>query len=123
MIIQSRYLKFQIPYSKIYDILNSGKYKNIIFHIDLPSISRGFYNREVVQYEIAEYIETQQMPSYFLLEAQQFLSNLYLKFKQYNPKFNLFYDNGNCGQNNALYSGYKDRSRDRSKVILEDLDM
>lgn len=123
MIIQSRYLKFQIPYSKIYERLNAGNYKNIIFHIDLPSISRGFYNREVIEYEIADYIETQKMPTYFLLEAQQFLSNLYIKFKQYNPKFNIFYDNGNCGQNNALYSGYKDRSRDRSKVILEDLDM
>lgn len=121
--IPSRYLKFQIPFQKIYTILNDKKYKRIIFHIDLPSISRGFYNRQIIELELSDYVESQKMPTYFLQEAKQFLSNLYLRFKQYNPLFNIFYDNGNCGQNNGIYSGYKDRSRDRSKLILEDLDM
>lgn len=123
MRLPSRYLKFQIPYAKIYEILKNGKYKRIIFHIDLPSISRGFYNRQVIEYEIAEYIDKQQMPSYFLMEGKQFLGELFERFKQYTPRFSIFYDNGNCGQNNSIYKGYKDRSRDRSKLILEDLDM
>ena len=85
--IPSRYLKFQIPFQKIYDILNSKKYKRIIFHIDLPSISRGFYNRQTIELELSDYVDTQKMPTYFLQEAKQFLSNLYLRFKLFKISF------------------------------------
>lgn len=121
--LPSRYLKFQIPYGKIYDVLNLGKYSRIIFHIDLASISRGFYNKQVIEYEIADYVDTKQMPTYFLLESKQFFNNLYLRFKQYYPMFNIFYDDGVCNQNRSIYSKYKDRTGDRSKLIYEDLDM
>lgn len=122
MKIQSRYLKFQIPHQQIFDILKNN-FKRVIFHIDLPSISRGFYNRQIIELELSEYLDTQKMPNYFLLESKQFFGELFNRYKQFSPRFNIFYDNGNCGQNNAIYSGYKDRSRDRSRVILEDLDM
>lgn len=118
--IASRYLKFQIPFGIINSVLNAGNYSNVVFHIDLPSISRGFYNKQTIDIELADYLESQKMPTYFLLESKQFLENLFNKFKNYNPKFNIFYDNGNCGQNNGIYNGYKDRSRDRSKLIIED---
>lgn len=123
MNIQSRYLKFQIPYNIINKILEDGKYKRIIFHVDLPSITRGFYNRQVIEYELSEYVESQNLPTYFLKEAKQFFGNLFNRYRQYSPMFNIFYDNGNCGQNNMLLKGYKDRTHDRSRIILEDLDM
>ena len=63
------------------------------------------------------------MPTYFLLEAKQFLNNLYLRFKQYTPKFNIFYDDGLCNQNRSIYKNYKDRTGDKSKIIYEDIDM
>lgn len=123
MNIQSRYLKFKIPFSEIYKILNSKQYKRVIFHIDLASISRGFYNKQVIEYEIAEYVENKQLPSYFLNESKQFLNNLYQRFRQYNPMFNIFYDDGICKQNRSIYNKYKDRSEDRMKLIYEDIDM
>ena len=104
--IPSRYLKFQIPYNKIFEVLNIGNYSRIIFHIDLASISRGFYNKQVIEYEISEYIETRKMPSYFLIESKQFLNLLYSRFSQYNPLFNIFYDDGLCNQNRSLYNKY-----------------
>ena len=123
MPIPSRYLKFQIPYKKIYEIINFGKYTRVIFHIDLASISRGFYNKQVIEYEISEYVDSRKLPTYFLIESKQFFNLLYSRFSQYSPMFDIFYDDGVCSQNRSLYNKYKDRSADRSKMIYEDVDM
>lgn len=114
------YLKFQIPYNIIREYLKSGQYNNIIFHIDLPSISRGFYNKQVVEMELTNYINNRQMPTLFFKESKEFLGKLYDQFKFYNPKFSIFYDDGQCLQNKAIYNGYKDRSSSYESMILED---
>ena len=117
------YLKFQIPYKVIKEHLYAGRYKNVIFHIDLPSIARGFYNKDVVQYEITNYIQTQQNPILFFTEAKEFLNKIYEQFSSFNPKFNIFYDNGECKQNKSIYNGYKNRSSAASKLMLEDVEL
>jgi 5'-3' exonuclease len=114
------YLKFQIPFGVIHNYLKQSKFQNIIFYIDLPSISRGFYNKNVVQYEIAEYIRTQKTPSIFINELREFMNNLYSQYKKYNVKFFIFYDDGQCLQNKNLYNDYKNRTSSFDSMLLED---
>lgn len=118
--MSSHYLKFQIPYGVIRDYLVSGNYKNIIFHVDLPSISRGFYNKQVIEMELSSYITERKLPELFFRESKEFLNKLYSQFKSYNPKFSIFYDDGQCLQNKGIYNGYKDRSSAYEHLILED---
>lgn len=115
-----KYLKFQIPYSIIRNILIQQKYENIVFHIDLPSISRGFYNKQTVEYEITNYIKSKNLPTLFFEEAVEFLGKLHSQFQQYSPKFSIFLDDGQCKQNKTIYNGYKDKSSDSHQLLLED---
>ena len=114
------YLKFQIPYNIIREYLTIGKYSRVIFHVDLPSISRGFYNKQVVEMELTNYITTRKMPVLFFTEAKQFLGKIFDQFRSYNPLFSIFYDDGQCAQNKGIYNGYKDRSSSYQHMILED---
>lgn len=115
------YLKFQIPFNIIRSYLEHGTFNKIIFHVDLASISRGFFNKSVVEYEISQFIETRRNPTIFLNESKEFFKKLWEQFKQYSPRFIIFYDDGECKQNKAIFNGYKDRSNDSSKLMLDDL--
>lgn len=123
--MKSYYLKFQIPFNIIRDHLSN--FKRIVFHIDLASISRGFYNKDVVQLEITNYIDTRKPPTLFFEEAKQFLAKIYDQFRpsQYleSVKFNIFYDSGECLQNKTIYNGYKDRASGSSSLMLEDAEL
>lgn len=119
--MQSHYLKFQIPYTIIREYLQVGNYKNIIFHVDLPSISRGFYNKNVVDLELEQRIANpEKLPTLFFTEAKEFFKRLYTQFGQYNPRFLIFYDNGECAQNKSIFNGYKDRSSSIDQLMLDD---
>jgi len=93
-------------YSDVYRELSKG-YKDIIIYIDVAGISKGFYSTTTIRYEVAQYANTQELPTIFLQEMQEYLKLLYEKFKQYNPKFVLFHDLGQCQQNVAISSDYK----------------
>lgn len=118
-----KYLKFQIPYNIIRNILIEKKYARVVFHIDLPSISRGFYNRKTVEYELSNYLRTKQMPTLFFEEAVEFLGKLHSQFRQYIPRFSIFLDDGQCKQNKTIYNGYKDKSTDSHQLMLEDAEL
>ena len=114
------YLKYQVSYKQIYQLLNKKHYKNINFFIDLPSISRGFYNANLIHNEISRYVEERTLPTLFIEESKQFYNNLYKKFAQYNPKFITFYDSGRCQQNIVIDSSYKaDRIASADNLLLE----
>ncbi len=118
----SDYFKYRIPYELLYNKINSSQVKvqQINFFIDLPSIARGLYNKYTISHEINTYLETKQMPTLMIDELRVFLNNLYSKFKYYNPKFIIFFDNGKSIQTKSLDSDYKaDRSSAYNK-ILED---
>jgi len=101
----------------IHQILHSFKKKRINFFIDLMSISKGFYNKDVVLVEIGRYA-TEGKPSQILIEElKEFLNNLYFQFKIYDPFFILFYDDGICTQQTAIDSTYK--SGTNSKLIVD----
>jgi len=57
--------------------------------------------------EAANYAETRQMPTTYLTELKQFLSNLFQKFSKYSPKFVLMFDGGQCQQNVGVDNTYK----------------
>lgn len=115
------YFKFQIPYKAINTILSRGQYKNIFFYIDLASITRGFYNKQVIELELANYFETQRLPTLFFDEANIFFNTLYNNFKHYFPKFITFFDSGECMQNKTIFKAYKgDRSRIIDAINLDD---
>lgn len=115
------YFKFNVGAKAIHTILQRGQYRNIMFYIDLASIARGFYNKQVISLELARYFDTQQMPQLFFDEARFFYDKLLAQFKQFNPKFITFYDSGECIQNKTIYKQYKgDRSRVIDAIVLED---
>jgi hypothetical protein len=110
-----------VPYQTIHEKMRAEGYNRIMFYIDLPSICRGFYNGDVVQLEIGNYVQSRQMPSLFFDEARIFYDGLMNQFRAYNPKFITFFDSGQCIQNKTLHNAYKgDRSRVVDNLMLED---
>ncbi len=116
----SYYLKYVVPNSLIFQKLKEKQYKNIYFHIDLMSISRGFFNKQVVLLEIDNYVQNRQLPVLYINELKQFLGQLYKFYNQYNPKFILFYDSGQNNQNRNYCNTYKSDSHGGLNSILED---
>lgn len=120
--MKSHYLKYLIPYQLLFEKLNSEtNYNHVIFYLDILSISRGFYNKKVIDMEIANYIRDQKkMPSIYPLELKEFLNNIYNKFKRYSPKFVLFYDGGMCLQNTTISKFYKEERASQKYFYLEE---
>lgn len=119
------YIKLRLPYTDIYKIINNRQYKNVIIHIDLLSISKGFYNKATAQLEIERFLTAKQdkiknyKPTIFIDELKNFLNGLFNSFKFYNPKFILFFDDGVCKQNSDLLKSYKG-GRSSSYSFIED---
>jgi len=120
--MKNHYIKFLIPIKNIYEIIRNYNFKTVTFFIDIMSISRGFYNVETIHFEIDNFVNNnKQMPNIFINECRAFYNDLFLKFKQYNPKFVTFYDDGKCIQNRTIYKEYKaDRAKYIDKSLLED---
>lgn len=114
------YFKYVIPTKLIYDRLNQNHYSNLNIFLDLASVARGFFNKQVALLEIAEYSETRQPPTLFIKELKEFLGNVFNQFKQYNPKFIIFYDSGHENQNRNYCNQYKSDSGGGLNAILED---
>lgn len=117
------YLKYSLKYSLIYEILNKLHKKRINFFIDLQSIARGFYNKEVISIEISRYA-LQNKPSDILIEEMRFfLNDLYKRFKKYDPFFILFYDDGFCEQQKIVDSNYKSGRSIKDILLQNDLEL
>lgn len=110
------YLKYRIPYDLINSVIKS--YKNLVIFIDLNSIARGFYNRDVIVSELNNYIEHKQLPTLLINELKFFLNNLFSSYKQYNPKFCIFYDLGLHEQNKSVSGSYKSNRTNESKTYI-----
>ena len=114
-----KYLKYKIPFNEINEELNNKNYKQLVFFIDLNSIARGFYNRDVITTEFGNYLENKQMPFMLINELKTFLNNLHSSYKRYNPTFCIFYDIGNNLQNTNVSSKYKINRTNQSKSYIE----
>ena len=114
------YVKSAIPYGLIDQILWNTKRSKLIFHIDLQSISRGLYNKNNVFYEINHYMQNNEPSDKYINEYREFLNNLFLRFKFYNPFFVTFYDDGHNSQNVSISNSYKGGRSKLSNIIEED---
>ena len=114
------YVKSAIPYGLIDQILWNTKRSKLIFHIDLQSISRGLYNKNNVFYEINQYMQNNETSDKYINEYREFLNNLFLRFKFYNPFFVTFYDDGHNSQNVSISNSYQGRPSILSNIIEED---
>lgn len=119
--MKTNYLKYRIPYELIYNKLKNQNTKQLNIFIDLLSISRGFFNKNIIQLEIDQYFETKREPSMYIDELKYFLNIIYKNFKSYNPKFIIFYDEGKNEQNKILNKEYKsDRSSATYNFLSDD---
>lgn len=114
------YIKSSIIYGPVYDILNKSNKKNIIFYIDLQSISKGLYNKNNIFNEINYYLQNQKPSDQLIDEYRSFLNNLYQRFKQWNPIFITFYDDGHNSQNLSIQNTYKQGRSSLSDIINKD---
>lgn len=113
------YLKYAMKYELIHNILQKTHKKKINIYMDILSICRGFYNKDVVFTEIRHYMQNQKPSNILIEELRQFMNNLYTIFNQYDPFFILFYDDGYCSQNKSIFSAYKS-GISTLELILED---
>lgn len=114
----SNYLKYRIPYNLINEALKN--YKNLVIFLDLNSIARGFYNRDVILSELNNYVESKQLPTLLIKELKEFLNNLHSSYKRFNPKFCIFYDLGFNEQNKSVSNSYKSNRTNETKTYLID---
>lgn len=114
------YLKYRIPHHLIKQKLDLKKYNQINFFIDIQSIARGFFNKNVIQMEVTNYMESRNPPKLFTEELQIFMKTLYEYYSNYNIKFVIFYDVGNDNQNKSIDSSYKDDRGGVLDLILDD---
>lgn len=121
--MKNYYLKYQIKYQTIFDVLNKLKKRRINFFIDLQNIARGLYNKDVILMELGRYATEGQISNIFIDELKQFINNLFLRYKQYDPYFVLFFDDGQCLQNKILMSNYKGGRKSNYMVEDEELEL
>lgn len=107
MIEQKYYIKYPLNYPLIREIINKTKKRKVNFFIDFNSICKGFYKAETVLYEIGEYVEHGEISGKLISELKDWLNTIYNNFKNFDPFFVLFYDDGKCIQNRMLMSTYK----------------
>lgn len=101
------YLNYNLDYNKIRDLINKYSKKRINIFIDLNSVCKGFYKTETVLYELGEYATHNVVSGVLIEELRKYLNKLYYEFKNYDPYFIIFYDNGECIQNRLIIPTYK----------------
>ncbi|HQF36486.1 MAG TPA: hypothetical protein PLL26_02485 [Candidatus Dojkabacteria bacterium] len=101
------YIKYALKYSLILEILQKLNKKRINFFIDLQSIAKGFYNKDVILVELGRYATDGKVSEILIEELRDFLNGLYFQFKTYDPFFVLAYDDGYCQQQKIIDSSYK----------------
>ncbi|MCK9439486.1 MAG: hypothetical protein WC188_03955 [Candidatus Caldatribacteriota bacterium] len=116
------YIKYAIKYSLIYDILQKLNKKKINFFIDLQSIAKGFYNKDVVLVELGRYATENKVSDILIDELKNFLNDLFVHFKKYDPFFTIFYDDGFCQQQKAIDGAYK-AGRSFQNIIVDNHDI
>lgn len=118
--MKNHYIKYPLDYKQIFRILTVLNKKRVNFFIDIQSITTGFYNKNNVFMELSHYVDNGKVSDTLIQELRAFLNKLYASFKTYDPFFVLFYDDGYCEQNRAIYSKYKSGRSKISTVLMLD---
>jgi hypothetical protein len=93
----------------IHEILQKLEKRRINFYIDLQGIAKGFYNKDNIMIELGRYATDGKPSDILIQELREFLNNLFVQFKRYDPFFILFFDDGICLQQKAIDNSYKER--------------
>lgn len=117
------YIKYAIKYSLILEILQKLNKKRINFFIDLQSIAKGFYNKDVILVELGRYATEGKVSDILIQELRDFLNGLYVQFKIYDPFFVLAYDDGYCQQQKIIDSSYKSGRSTLNLIMDSDNDI
>jgi len=119
--MKNHYIKYPLDYKQLFRILSVLNKKRVNFFIDIQSIATGFYNKNNIFMEINYYVDNNRKVSDILIqELKDFLNILYRRFKQYDPYFVLFYDDGYCQQNRTIFSSYKTGRSNIKSVLMHD---
>jgi 5'-3' exonuclease len=118
--VKEAYVKSNLPYNLILDILKKQNKTNIIFYIDLLSVCKGLYNKNNVFNEINYYLENNKPSDQLITEYRNYLNNLFKRFKQYKPIMITFYDDGHNSQNLSIRNTYKQGRSSMSDFIEKD---
>lgn len=102
------YIKYSISYDYIRELIKRMNKRRVNFFIDLQSICKGFYNEQTVFFETKIYVEQGTYSNQLIQELKDFLNPLYSNFKEYDPYFIIFYDDGINSQNMSIMSSYKE---------------
>jgi hypothetical protein len=74
--------------------------------------------------EVGRYVTDGAISDILLHEYREYLINLYNRFKQYDPFFCTFFDDGQCAQNRSLQTEYKSKnSIDNLQVEVENIQL
>ena len=119
----NKYIKYQLSYSLIRQVLKNMNKKKIIFYIDLQGICKGLYNKNNIFYELKHYIEHKQPSNTMVQEYKSFLNKLYSEFKQYSPFMVTFLDDGKNQQNIAINPNYKGGRSSVSSIVHDDSEL
>lgn len=117
---QKYYIKYPLNYKFLFEIIKKLNKKKINFFIDFNSICKGFYKQDTVLFELSEYLEHNKVSGKLLDELKDWLNNLYKYFKNYDPYFIIFYDDGQCLQNKLIMNTYKANRHISNLVIGND---
>jgi hypothetical protein len=116
----NHYLKYRLNKRDIFNILNNNNtFKTVNFFIDLQSIARGLYNKNLIALEVSNYIQNGNvLPTTLLNELRIFLNDLHTTFEYYHPRFVIFYDDGNNNQNKSISKTYKSNRPSASQNLI-----
>ena len=117
------YINFPIQHSLIFDRIQKHGYKKINFFIDLLSIAKGLYNRKTIFTELSRYVSDGKPSDLLINEFRDFLNGLFRTYKQYDPFFIIFYDDGICEQNRNFSKTYKFSRHSISQILSDDQEL
>jgi len=113
------YIKYPLDYKLLHNVLETTGKKRLNIFIDLLSICRGLYKKEVIFLEVNHYLVEKKISGLLIQELKEFLNNLYRHYKKYDIFIILFFDDGICQQNRMLDSQYKS-GRSIDNLIFDD---
>ena len=117
------YINFPIQHSLIFNRIQKHGYKKINFFIDLLSIAKGLYNRKTIFTELSRYVSDGKPSDLLINEFRDFLNGLFRIYKQYDPFFIIFYDDGICEQNRNFSKTYKFSRHSISQILSDDQEL
>lgn len=113
------YFNYHLPHQSLEKLIETNKYKKVVFFIDMSSIARGLFNRKLLEYEF-DLLRNKSKLSLMITNLNDFLKETYETYKKLEPSFCIFYDYGGSVQNKIVSSDYKANRKDKAFLKTEE---